>query len=92
MCYLLAIYGLDFFDPLVPHIKDFFVWLYSMGPITIVPIILIGIYFGLKKYMKETIILLIWVLVPVIVQSEFAKAFTARYIYFTLPYLLFWLE
>ena len=76
-----------FFDPLVPHIKDFFVWLYSMGPITIIPIILIGIYFGLKKYTKETIILLIWVLVPVIVQSEFAKAFTARYIYFTLPYL-----
>lgn len=75
------------FDPLIPHLKDYLVWLYSMGPVTLIPIILLGIYFGFKKYFKETIVLLIWVLIPVIVQSEFAKAFTARYILFTLPYL-----
>lgn len=77
----------NFFDPLIPHLKDFGVWLLSMGPASLIPIVLLGIYFGFKKYPKETFILLIWVLVPVVVQSEFAKAFTARYIFFALPYL-----
>lgn len=77
----------NFFDPLIPHLKDFGVWLLSMGPASLIPIVLLGIYFGFKKYSKETLILLIWLLVPVVVQSEFAKAFTARYIFFALPYL-----
>lgn len=77
----------NFLDPLIPHLKDFFVWLISMGPVTLIPLILLGVYLGSKKHLKETLILLIWVLFPVFVQAEFAKAFTARYIFFTLPYL-----
>lgn len=77
----------NFFDPLLPHLKDFGVWLLSMGPGSLIPITLLGIYFGFKKYPKETFALLVLSLVPVIVQSEFAKAFTARYVFFTLPYL-----
>jgi len=77
----------NFFDPLIPHVKDFFVWLISMGPATLIPLVLLGVYFGSKKYLRETLILLVWVLFPVLIQAEFAKAFTARYIFFVLPYL-----
>ena len=77
----------NFKDPLLPHLKDFVVWLWSMGPFMLIPLILIGIYVGFKKYSKETLILCIFAFLPVFIQSEYAKAFTARYIFFTLPYL-----
>jgi len=76
----------NFTDPLIPHLKDFFVWLMSMGPATILPISMLGVYVGVKRYFKETLLILIWVLFPVFVQAELGVTFTARYIYFTLPY------
>lgn len=76
-----------FFDPLLPHLKDFVVWLYSMGPWPLIPLLLIGIYFGFKKYLKVTLVLLIWVFFPVFVQAELGVTFTARYVFFVLPYL-----
>lgn len=75
------------FDPLIPYLKDFVIWLWSMGPFMIIPLLLIGIYFGTKKHIKETLILCAWFFGPVVVQAELAKVFTARYIFFTLPYL-----
>lgn len=74
-------------DPLLPHLKDFVVWLYSMGPVALIPLVIFGIFMGFKKYWKETLMLMILVLAPVVIQSEFAKAFTARYVFFILPYL-----
>lgn len=77
----------NFFDPLIPHLKDFFVWLYSMGPAAVIGLVVLGTYLGLKKQLDKTLILLIWVLFPVVVQAEFGLTFTARYVFFTLPYL-----
>lgn len=74
-------------DPLIPHLKDFMVWLSSIGPVAIIPILILGIYIGFKKYFKETLVLLLWVLVPVVVQAELGVTYTARYIYFAMPYL-----
>lgn len=76
-----------FFDPLIPHLKDFVVWLVSMGPLFIIPLVLIGIYAGFKKNFKETLVLITWVIVPVFIQAELGKTFTARYVYFIFPYL-----
>ncbi len=75
------------FDPLIPHLKDFVVWLQSMGPVFIIPLVLIGVYVGFKKNLKETLVLLAWVIVPVFIQAELGKTFTARYVFFVLPYL-----
>lgn len=77
----------NFFDPLLPHLKDFFVWLWSMGPSSLILILLLGIYIGFQKYLKETLLLLVWFLAPVFIQAELGKVFTARYIFFTLPFL-----
>ncbi|WKZ26024.1 MAG: glycosyltransferase family 39 protein [bacterium] len=78
---------INFFDPLIPHLKDVAVWLSSFGPSAIIPVVLIGAYLGFKQNFKTTILLLGWLLVPIFIQSELALAFTARYIYFTIPYL-----
>lgn len=77
----------NFFDPLIPHLKDFFVWMWSLGPAAILPMILLGLFVGYKKYLKEIIILLMWIILPVYVGAELGVTFTARYILFILPYL-----
>jgi len=54
-------------------------------------VIVIWVYnllFNLKKYWKEFLILNIWFLGPIGVQSEYAKVLTARYILFSLPFLI----
>ena len=77
----------NFKDPLIPHLKDFIVWFWVMGPSLILPMALLGMFVGFRKYFKETLLLSGWFLFPILVQSEFAKVFTARYIFFSLPYL-----
>lgn len=75
------------FDPLIPHLKDFFVWIWSMGPIAILPLILLGIIVNYKKYFKEILVILAWLLLPVFVQAELGVTYTARYVYFAIPFL-----
>ena len=75
------------FDPLIPHLKDFVVWLWTMGPAALIPLIIIGVYIGFKKYSKETLELLVWILFPLLVQAELGITFTARYVLFVIPYL-----
>ncbi len=75
------------FDPLLPHLKDFVVWLMSMGPAALIPLLILGIYIGLKSYVKETLVLLLWILIPLFVQAELGVTFTARYVLFVMPYI-----
>lgn len=69
-------------DPFVAHIFRSIEWIYIMGPFLIFPIFLVGFFTSLKKYYKEIIFLLTWMLFPLLVQAEFAKVFTARYIFY----------
>lgn len=78
-------------DPINPF-KTFllmsFEWIWVMGTGAIIAIWFYSYIVNAKKYWKELMILTIWVLGPILVQSEFAKVFTARYIFFTLPFLI----
>jgi hypothetical protein len=47
-----------------------------------------GILVNFKKIWKEITIVAIWLLLPIIINSEFAKSFTARYILYSVPYLV----
>jgi len=85
--YPLSHLWINFKDPFIPHLKDFIVWFWTMGPSLVLPVALLGMFFGFKKYFKEILLLSGWFLLPILVQSEFAKVFTARYIFFALPYL-----
>jgi 4-amino-4-deoxy-L-arabinose transferase-like glycosyltransferase len=73
-------------DPFIFHIEEIFTdWFVKMGPWPILILGVIGSFVGWKKYLKEKLVLLAWLSFPILVQSEYAKVFTVRYILFTLP-------
>lgn len=74
-------------DPLWVFLKASFSWIWAMGPWPVILLAIAGTIVNFKKYRKEILVLVVWFLLPIIIQSEFAKSFTARYILFTIPYL-----
>lgn len=74
-------------DPFIFFIDRSFEWIRMMGPWMVLVLWLISYLVAWTKHKKEVLVLTVWFLVPVLVQSEFAKVFTARYILFSLPYL-----
>lgn len=75
-------------DPLIPHFKDIGDWLTRMGTKPFMFLIMVGLVVGVKKKTRATVLLMVWILFPLLVQSEFAKVFTARYVLFTLPWMI----
>lgn len=75
-------------DPFIPHLKDILGWFYSLGPAIMVLFALGGLVYIIRNKKKEGLLLALWFLFPVLVQAEYARVFTARYILFTLPYLI----
>jgi len=75
-------------DPLKPWLLQSWQWIVMMGPWAILVLGLIGYLVNWKKNWKQMIVLTIWFLGPIFVQSEFAKVFTARYILFSIPFLV----
>jgi len=73
-------------DPFLPYLDRSIKWLWALGPSVLLVLFVSGIVLNLKKYFKEIILLVGWGVVPILVQVEFAKVFTARYILFTLPF------
>ena len=73
-------------DPLIFHIEEIYKdWFVRMGPWPIYGLIISGIAFNWKNLWREKLLLAAWFLFPILVQSEYAKVFTVRYILFTLP-------
>lgn len=81
------------FDPLKPHLIDVFnisVQFISWPLIIAVIVLFIFLIFTKKFiiYNLKFVILLSWFLLPLLASAAMAKAFTARYILFTLPPLI----
>jgi hypothetical protein len=74
-------------DPLKPHFSRSVEWLIIWGPSVIVILYLLGIVVLSKKNIKTLLVLLAWSIAPVVINSEYAKVFTARYILFCLPFI-----
>lgn len=72
-------------DPLQFHTAEIIDWFWRLLPGTVLIVAIIGILVSLKTYWRAAFLLLVWALFPLLVQAEFAKVFTARYILFTLP-------
>jgi 4-amino-4-deoxy-L-arabinose transferase-like glycosyltransferase len=75
-------------DPLIPFLLQVWQWTIIMGPWPLLILAAFGIVAGVKKNWKELLVMIIWFLAPIFIQSEFARVFTARYIFFTIPYLV----
>ena len=75
-------------DPFIFHVKEIGEWLWMLGPSVLSALVLIGAFFNLKKKPKEVLVLLAWAGIPLFAGAMYAKVFTARYILFSLPYLI----
>lgn len=75
-------------DPLKVFIVASAKWIGMMGPWPLYLFALAGILINFKKYWKEILIIAAWLFIPIFVNSEFAKTFTARYILYSIPYLM----
>lgn len=75
-------------DPLIPHLERVLSWFEVTGPIALFILIVVGLLGNFRKYKKEVLVLLAFGVLPILVQSEYAKVFTSRYIFFTLPPLI----
>jgi len=65
-------------DPFIFHIKELWEWLWMLGPGVLLFTLILGFIVGIKKFKKETILLLLWILVPLFANAMYAKVFTAR--------------
>ena len=73
-------------DPFIYNFPTAIKWLWQIGPSFVLFLGILGFGTNFKKYRKEILIITAWFLVPILVQSAFAKTFTARYILFAIPY------
>ncbi len=74
-------------DPFLPYFHRSLEWLWILGPSFLVFLILVSVVINFQKYPKEILFLTLWSWLPIITQAMFAKVFTARYIFFSLPTL-----
>lgn len=73
------------FDPFQFHIKEVGEWLWVLLPGTVLFAAVFAVILGVRKFWREFLLLTLWLIFPLLVMSEFAKVFTARYILFTIP-------
>lgn len=72
-------------DPFLPFFDRSLRWFVILGPLAFVILIISSFFVNFSNFKKEVLVLLLWGLLPIVIQSEFAKVLTARYIFFALP-------
>lgn len=74
-------------DPFLPHLTDVVDWFCDLGPFVIVPFLVGAVVWAIKKKSREAFVISLFAFLPILVQMEYAKVFTARYIFFTIPFI-----
>jgi len=75
-------------DPLIPHLKDSLDFLlYLFTPVGLF-FALLGLLENGIKHTRQRLALILWVIIPIFAQSFISKTFTARYLLYTIPYLV----
>lgn len=75
-------------DPFIPHINDLVDWLPKLLTIPTLVLTFLGIFLVISRRHKAGFSVLLWALLPLIVQMALLKTFTARYVLFSFPPLL----
>jgi 4-amino-4-deoxy-L-arabinose transferase-like glycosyltransferase len=73
-------------DPFRPFIHRVYQYFLIMGPSVLIFLSALGAGINFKEKRREVLLILAWGLLPILVNSEFAKNMTARYVYFAIPY------
>lgn len=75
-------------DPFKFHLVEIWQWFGTLLTWPIFLLGIVGILWSLRKNLKLVLLLVTWVFFPLLVQAEFAKVFTARYLLFPVPFFL----
>lgn len=72
-------------DPFIPFFHRNIQYFLILGNFMLVLLLVIGLA-NLRRYWKQIILLLAWLLVPIMIVSEYSQTMTARYVFYTVPY------
>lgn len=75
-------------DPFIPHLRDMSDWFPKFFTIPILIAVFIGIGVAVARFNRLALVVLIWALVPLILEMTFLRTFTARYLLSSIPPLL----
>ncbi len=75
-------------DPFIPHFNDIADWFPKLLTPPILALIIVGAFLTLIKKNKIGLTILVWSLIPLMIQMAFLKTFTARYVFFSIPPLI----
>lgn len=67
-------------DPFIPHLRDMADWFPKLFTLPILAFVFIGIYFTVVSFNRKAFVILVWALIPLILEMAFLKTFTARYL------------
>lgn len=76
-------------DPFLAHLTETGVWFGTYFTWPIFFLIIIGVLAGFVLRKKEIIFLTLWSAIPLLIQAEIAKVFTARYLMFSATTVIF---
>ncbi|QQG43530.1 MAG: glycosyltransferase family 39 protein [Candidatus Daviesbacteria bacterium] len=75
-------------DPFVPHLRDVVDFASKLFTLPLFLLTIWGVISVILKRQKLAIVILLWALIPLIIQMAILKTFTARYLLFSVPPLL----
>ena len=81
-------------DPFLPHLRDIADWFPKLITWPILGVMGVGVIYALFRVPQQAfrgpspIVVLLWAVVPLLIQMAFLKTFTARYLLFSIPPLL----
>lgn len=75
-------------DPFIPHLRDMADWFPKLLTAPILAVLAIGVFVTISTFNRLALIILIWALIPLILEMAFLKTFTARYLLPSIPPLL----
>ncbi len=76
------------FNPFISHLGAMINYYILLAPVGLIILAFISKLSFFKKFKKEFLVVLLWWLIPLIAVAMYSKTMTARYIYFTFPYLI----
>ena len=75
-------------DPFIPHFRDIADWFPKLITWPTIGLLVIGSWFIVKEKNKLGWVVLLWALIPLLLNMAFLKTFTARYLLASIPLLL----
>lgn len=75
-------------DPFIPHLNDLADWFPKLLTIPVMGAVILGIIFTFVQRNRYAVAVLLWGLLPLLVELALLRTFTARYILFSIPPLL----